>query len=181
MAKNDFEGIQTRTTDALNSAPAGASSSLESGVGTHHHSRSERITALLANDAPWKIGKGRDQTRRALIELLGEMADAEFAYVETSRVLLQALPKAGWVNVTPYAIVGSPARSCTAAAPPSQFELSFQFITLDAGLEACSFDALKSLIRGALSYAFARLDGFDDWKATQIAECAKLNSPGRVE
>jgi hypothetical protein len=175
LAKNDFEGIQTRTIDALNSAPDGISPNVGTRAGTYQPARTERIFALLSQDYPWLIGEGRDQTRRALIELLGEMTDAEFAYVENSRVLLQALPKGRLANVTPYAIKFRPEDVVL------QFDVRFEFITLDADLEPFPFEHLKCLVRGALAFAFAKLDGFDDWQATQIAEAAKLNPSGRVD
>jgi hypothetical protein len=148
---------------------------VESGAGTHQYSRVERIAALLSQNYPWLIGEGREQTRRALIELLNEMTDAEFAYVENSRLLLQALPKGKLTNVTPYAIRFRPQDVVL------QFDVRFEFITLDADLEAFPFGHLKGLIRGVLAFAFAKLDGFDDWQATQIAEATKLNPYGRVE
>lgn len=180
MSGNVFDQIQRRVTDSSQSPPAamagGPAEPAHAASVSCQRPRDERITALLANNAPWLIGEGRAQTRCALTELLGEMTDAEFAYVEDSRVLLQALPQGRRVNVTPYAIL---CRMTHGVA--EQFEVRFELITLDAAIEIFPFGSLKALIRGALAYAFAKLDGFDDWQAVQIAESAKLSSSGRVD
>lgn len=144
-------------------------------TGSGQFPRNERIAALLAKGGAWPIDEGRDQTRRALIELLDEMPDAEFAHVEGSRVLLQAFSKGTSISVTPYTLVCKGPQEAT-----EYFEFGFQFITLDAALEAYPLDRLKEIIRWAFTSAFARLEGFNEWQAIQIAESAKRNSSGRV-